>query len=335
MPCVAYNSAYIPPEWIAAHRLQPCRPVLDEPPSHAQPISPSDGCCSWAQNYIEQICGNRDVSAAIIVMLCDQVRRASEKLVAQSLRQGPAVMLFHLPATCQTPSAKQYYRDELRRLGQFLEEQGGVAPSPEYLRAVMLQYEQRRERIRSRAHTMRGRERADAIAELYGNPHNGHGKTQPTETHASDDNGGGVPVALLGSEVPRYQWWLYDVIEQQGGRVALDATDYGERGMPGPYDLRLMGDDPFEAMASVYCHIPHIRQRPNDRLYAWLAEQLLKRDVQGVILRRSLWCDLWHGEVARIKATLPLPVLDVDLEVDATTCERAKGRIAAFMEVLR
>lgn len=335
MPRVAYNSAYIPPEWIAAHRLQPFRPVLDEPPSHAQPITPSDGCCSWAQNYVEQVSGNRDVSTAVVVMLCDQVRRASEKLVTQSGGQGPAVMLFHLPATCQTPSAKQYYRDELRRLGRFLEEQGGVAPTPEHLRGMMLQYERQRARIRSRTHTMSGRERADAIAELHGQPRAGDSGPRPHEAHPHSRNGKALRVALLGSVVPRYQWWLYDVIEQQCGRVALDATDYGERGLPEPYDLRLMEDDPFEAMASVYCRLTHIRQRPNDRLYAWLAEQLLQRDVRGVILRRSLWCDLWHGEVARIKATLPLPVLDLDLEVDATTRERAKGRIAAFMEVLR
>jgi benzoyl-CoA reductase/2-hydroxyglutaryl-CoA dehydratase subunit BcrC/BadD/HgdB len=346
MPRVGYNSAYIPPEWIAAHGLQPWRPTLDVSCSLTQPVVSSDGCCSWARSFVEQVSDGQDVAAVIVAAVCDQVRRAGEGLLAEVPKQGPAAMLFHIPATWQTAAAQQCYRDELHRLGQLIERLGGTAPSPEHLRDVMTDYERQRRALRDNPNDLNGREFAQAISDLHGDPCQSRNEQAAAEndpakpplaskTCSYSQGSCGTRLALFGSEVPRYHWWLYDVIEQYGGRVALDATDYGERGLPEPFDPRLMAEDPFEAMASAYLQIPHVRQRPNESLFRWLAENMERRQVQGLILRRSLWCDLWHAEVARIKDWAPVPVLDLDLDVDTTIPERAKGRIAAFLEMLQ
>jgi benzoyl-CoA reductase/2-hydroxyglutaryl-CoA dehydratase subunit BcrC/BadD/HgdB len=60
-----------------------------------------------------------------------------------------------------------------------------------------------------------------------------------------------------------------------------------------------------------------------------------KTPVAGVIVRRYLWCDLWHAEVYRIKAWSPVPVLDIEIHGPAETDrQRLTTRIQAFMELI-
>ena len=94
-----------------------------------------------------------------------------------------------------------------------------------------------------------------------------------------------------------------------------------------------MADNPFEALAAAYFDgVTHIRQRPNTRLYEWLNQHVAERQIRGPIVRRSLWCDLWHAEVPRIKQAVGIPVLDLDLD-DADAPARTVGRVAAFLEM--
>ncbi len=361
MKRICYNSAYIPPEWIEAHGFQPFRPCNHKPfNENRAPIS-VDGCCTWSQVYITQATMHENVAAVIVASICDQLRRSSEALNTPGRHHTPT-MLLHIPATWQSESAQRCYRDELHRLGNFLESIGGTSPTPGRLKSILIAYEVKREDVRMQLQTMTGRERATALAAMHGDtngkPEHAHRAPRvphfdcaaakcahedtlcpsgqsvaPRATESRDSSA--TPIALLGSELPRYQWWLFDTIKQHGGHVALDATDYGQRGLPEPIDQSLIDNDPFEAMASAYQQIPHIRQRPNDRFFDWLLNAIKQTNVKGIILRRSLWCDLWHAEVHRIKQLSPIPVIDIDLDVDATTCERAEGRIAAFLEMLR
>ncbi|MCC6682389.1 MAG: 2-hydroxyacyl-CoA dehydratase [Phycisphaeraceae bacterium] len=329
MPCVGYNSAYVPPEWIAAHQLQPWRPTLRISDAATREGVSQDGCCSCARAFVAEVSSRRDVVGIVVAAVCDQIRRVSEWLIDPS---SPPVLLFHVPATWQTSAARQCYRDELLRLGRFLEQIGGQSPTPQQLRHNMMDYDRERQAMRAMFDDLRGRPHADAVAKLHGDMTEDDSPAAPD--HATDESASHTPIALLGSTVPRYQWWLYDAIEQHGGRVVLDATDYGERGLPRPFDAQLLADDPLEALAAAYLAMPHVRQRPNDGLFHWLHERMAHRHVRGLILRRNLWCDLWHAEVARIKASACVPVLDLDLDVDASAPQRALGRIAAFMEML-
>ncbi|NQV32968.1 MAG: hypothetical protein HQ515_09750 [Phycisphaeraceae bacterium] len=76
-------------------------------------------------------------------------------------------------------------------------------------------------------------------------------------------------------------------------------------------------------------------QRPNTRLYERMARCLAKTPVKGVILRRYLWCDLWHAEVYRVKDWSPVPVLDIEIgSPTQTDPHRQANRIQAFMEMI-
>jgi hypothetical protein len=46
---------------------------------------------------------------------------------------------------------------------------------------------------------------------------------------------GSIPLAIIGGELPAWRWDLLDAIETAGGRIALNATEPGERSLlPGP-----------------------------------------------------------------------------------------------------
>ena len=127
--------------------------------------------------------------------------------MSQLFTAGPAHFCSTFPAT-RSPAAKQIYRAELERLGRFLLELGGTAPTPEILRREMLQ--------------------ADA---------------NPAATCRASEP---LPVASRQirchshSSAGRLCIWhrkLLETIEAAGGRVVLNATENGERSFAVRFDL--------------------------------------------------------------------------------------------------
>jgi benzoyl-CoA reductase/2-hydroxyglutaryl-CoA dehydratase subunit BcrC/BadD/HgdB len=147
----------------------------------------------------------------------------------------------------------------------------------------------------------------------------------------------GIPLAVVGGPLVEDDYWLFDLAERAGGRVVLDGTEGGERTLPAPFDHRRMAEDPLEELANAYfLNIPDVFRRPNDALYDWLGQHLAARNVRGILFRRYVWCDLWHGEFHRLKAWSPVPVLEIDVNhFDRGAAGRATARVEAFLEMLR
>jgi len=135
----------------------------------------------------------------------------------------------------------------------------------------------------------------------------------------------------------KQEFGIFDIIEQAGGRVVLDATETGERGMCAPLDVDGLRQDPLRKLSKAYfCGIVDASRRPDSQLYDWLERRLTERDVQGVIFRRYVWCDMWHAQLNRLKELIELPVLDIDTTGDLESEEsRITGRIRAFLEMLQ
>ena len=144
-------------------------------------------------------------------------------------------------------------------------------------------------------------------------------------------------LAVLGGPLLESDYTFFDLMEQAGGRVVLDATEGGERTMPRPFDPAKVAADPLQELADAYFDsIPDAFRRPNSGLYEWLGRELAARQVRGIIFRRYVWCDLWHAELQRLKQWSPVPVLEIDVgSDDASAPNRVQGRIEAFLEMLR
>jgi benzoyl-CoA reductase/2-hydroxyglutaryl-CoA dehydratase subunit BcrC/BadD/HgdB len=143
-------------------------------------------------------------------------------------------------------------------------------------------------------------------------------------------------LAVLGGPLLEADYDFFDLIERSGGRVALDATEGGQRTMPRRFDAERVASDPVAELADAYFDsIPDAFRRPNTKLYEWLGRELSARRVRGIIFRRYAWCDLWHAELHRLKQWTRLPVLEIDASSDDTAAaNRTEGRVEAFLEML-
>ena len=309
---VVFFSPFVPEEWIAAHGLQPQR--MEKIPPVAQQNTAVRGMCPYAGAMIEHIESmftstnspkGPGPQAVVLTTICDQVRYANA-FIGESLAMP--TFLMNVPSIWQTPAAKWLYRDELVRLGRFLIELGGKAPSTEMLLSTMQTYDSAR-RVKWEKNS--------------GN--NGNGSPR------------GVPLALVGGPLPAGDDDIVALVSRAGGQIVLDASEHGERTRPAPFERSCVSEDPIGMLVEAYFgSIPDVFRRPNAKLYEWLAARLSERKVRGIIYCRYMFCDLWHAELHRMRSWSPVPILDIDItHGDDSRPARMLGRIESFLEVLQ
>ena len=325
MKRVVYSCPYIPAEWMAAHGLSPSRIM----PSAASDAAQIEGLCPYAEAFINEVTNDDDGCAIIVTTLCDQMRRAYDVISAEC---GTRVFLMNVPSTWKTVAAQRLYIDELKRLGRFLIRLGGQEPSNEQLADVMLAYDKSRAGLMAMQGRLPSRDMAQVIADF-----NRQGRAAlEVRREQRQKTKRGVPLAIVGGPLLVEHLEVFDIVERCGGRIVLDATETGVRGMCGRFDRRSLRDDALGELAAAYFGtIPDASNRPNSRLYQWLKEQLDVNGVQGILFHRYIWCDMWHAELARMREWAAVPVLDVDMGDGEAVSAGARQRIEAFLEMLR
>ena len=330
MMTVAYTCPFVPAEWIAAHGLGASR-IVPGRPGHGGVMEATEGLCPFARALANDLARRGRAVAAVFTTVCDQMRRGAEVFAARCPNRPTFVL--NVPATWQSPAAMDMYVDELRRLGGFLVGLGGHAPTDERLTEVMLAYDGARRRILA----ARGRLTARRFAELLADFGLRGVEAIPATVAAAApcNTDAPIPLALVGGPLLEGHFEVFDVVERFGGRIVLDATASGELAMPGAIDRRRAAGDPLAELARAYFGtIPHAMRRPDTMLHDYLARELAARNVRGVLLHRQLWCDLWHGQLPRIRRQTALPVLDIDVADEDADFGRQAGKIQAFMEML-
>jgi hypothetical protein len=290
---IAYTCPYVPAEWIAAHGLQPRR-LIPLPLEGTLAIPRIEGLCPYARAFANDVAASTDVAGVVVTTMCDQMRRVFDLLVR---RIDVPAFLLNVPSTWQTVAPQRLYLDELKRLGRFLVRLGGHGPDKEELVRVML--------------------------------------TQADGNGVRDTpcNGAGVPLAMVGGPLMQRDRVLFDVVQDCGGRIVLDATETGQRGRCGPFDRRRLTEDPLLELAQAYFRIPDASRRPNSELYQWLKDQLARAGARGILFHHYVWCDKWHAEFTRLKEWAKLPVLRLDSEGHGEMdVVRVRNRVRAFLE---
>ncbi len=331
MNAVAYCHPFVPPEWIAAHGLRPCwlpcRAGNEPAAWGGVPGTPGRGVCPVAAGRLDDFSGELPAgtmypwSAVVLTTTCDQIRYAAA--ILEHLGRLP-VFLLHVPRTWQTAAVRTFYREELSRLGRFLVGCGGTAPTGDALSQTMLRYDRARAALGLRRPAMSAGAYARAVAAVRGNVagsgERGAGSSSlpdiwclPLPPPRSPLPAPGLSLALVGGPMSQGDYELLTGVEEAGGRFVLDATEAGERTLPAPVDLDRLQDDPWEELVRIYFDsIPDVFQRPNDRMFAWLRQQVAQRCVRGILVRRYVWCDHWHGEMPRLREELAVPLLEWD-----------------------
>jgi len=198
----------------------------------------------------------------------------------------------------------------------------------------MLAYDRARGSLIAARDRLSAQEFAQAAAEVRGSVID---RSEPT---AGRPPANGIELAVLGGPLMEPDYTFFNIIEQAGGRVALDATEGGERTLPRRFDPQKISSNPLLELSEAYFdNIPDAFRRPDSGLFEWLGRELAARQVRGIIFRRYVWCDLWHAELQRLKKWSPVPVLEIDAGApygsdDAGARNRVQGRIEAFLEML-
>jgi benzoyl-CoA reductase/2-hydroxyglutaryl-CoA dehydratase subunit BcrC/BadD/HgdB len=328
MKTIIYTCPYVPAEWIAAHGLSPSRIIPDT--SGAASTGCTEGVCPFVQGFINMVITDKQAGGVVITTVCDQMRRAYDILVR---RCDIPLFLMNVPNTWQNVSVQKLYIDELKRLGRFLIGLGGMSPLDSTLAEIMLEYDSARTSIFGIGGYLPARQYAEKIV-AFGK--DGLSVTLDNIT-LPESQIEGVPLAILGGPLMRQDFDIFDIVEQAGGHIALDATETGQRGMCAPFDRRGLREKPLLELASAYfCGIQDASRRPNSGLYNWLKCRLTEREIRGIIFHRYLWCDMWHAELQRLEDWSDIPVLDLDtMGNNETEKQRTTNRVRAFLETLR
>lgn len=314
-PVIAYGSPFVPPEWIAAFGFTPRRVIPARGLSSA-----SEGVCPWAAAMAQEF-GRAEVAGAVAVSTCDQLRRQAEAIH----REAASLMLMTVPATWQGEGPRTLYRAELERLGRFLVTLGGQWPDEQAICREICRFGAARTTLRQCAGRIPARTWQEA-AEL--------GPDTPTLAQESQQNHG-IPIALVGGPLCREDRWVLDLLEQLGGRLALDATETGERGLPSPYCPKTLSADPLDAIVKAFFDgIPDAFRRPDTLLYDTLDREIQARGVRAIALVRYPWCDHWHAQTTRLKERFGMPVVELDLSGgDAGSRERLATRLETLVQI--
>jgi len=258
---------------------------------------PETGVCPFARSFAGHVLSLDDATGAVFTTRCDQMRRLYDLVSVQ--RRGPTFLL-NVPATWQSTAAEQLYAAELERLGRFLRGLGGHALDREHLLRACTERTLRHE--------------------------------SPGEDPGVQD--GLIRLAVIGGPLGSSDF--LSQVRRAGACVVLDASECSDAMQPAAIDPESLMRDPAGETARAFLGMPSIHQRPDGRLLAWLGRVVADRGVHGVILRRYVWCDLWHGQLQRFVDSLGVPVLDLQVEADVSAAEaRAATRLTAFVETLR
>ncbi len=325
MKTIIYTCPYVPAEWISAHGLRPSRLLLNGSDS-AVGLARIEGICPYVRSFIGEVMGDAHAGGVVVTTVCDQMRRSFDILEKQC--EIP-IFLMNVPNTWQSTAAQKLYMDELRRMNRFLVRLGGTSPSEDALVAKMVEYDSARKAIIALRPHLSARRYAETIAAF--------GRDGPGELPANNELPvDGIHLAVVGGPLMKKDFDIFDIVEESGGRIVLDATETGERGMCSSFDSRRLGEHALMELAGAYFGgIQDASRRPNNGLYEWLNSEVAVRGVRGIIFHRHIWCDMWHAEVRRMKDCIGLPVLDIDSAGDnRTDRSRMVTRIRAFMEML-
>lgn len=326
MKTVFYTSPYVPREWIEAHGFHPVRTQVGRGKGKGAAVCAMEGMCPYAESVVESLRGGGRAAAVVLTTTCDQMRRAAEVVQRDSCIP---VFLMDVPCTRRLPACRRRYRMEMDRLGRFLIDLGGRAPGAARLASVVRRRQRFLASLRDSRDDMSARQYQAAVMGLHRT-----GRV-PSARRKAIRRRRGVPLALLGGPVGPQDYWFLDAVEAFGGRVALDGTETGERTLPARIDPHLLARDPSEALACAYFdNIRDVFQRPNSGFYEWLKRETSNRGIRGVVVRTHVWCDLWRAEVDRIRETLALPLLHIDVDRGASSRAGVVSRTQAFLETL-
>ena len=302
--------------------------------------------CSFTRHCLNAaLSGELDFLDGLIVPnSCDNVRRIYDHWIRQ--RKTPFVQMISLPRKAGEAQVN-WFRDELTNLKERMEEHFGVEITDERLReAIRLQNETRR--LQRRLYDLRKSltppiSGAETLAVTVAGTAMPKARYNRLLAELLDDlaaceghSNYRARLMVMGGELddPAYM----EVIEEQGGLVVTDSLCFGSRMLW--KDVEEDADDPMTALARFY-----VAERPScprvfgeyEQRAAFVREMIRDFRVDGVILERLAFCDLWGFEQFTIQNDFQdwdIPLIMLDREYTLSGIGQLRTRVQAFLETI-
>ena len=271
-----------------------CMPQRLTPAFESSRLSQTEGMCSFTQSWLEVLL-NKAGKENFAAVFCTSCDQMRRAYDLYGQHSNQHAFLLNVPST-NTQHSLDYYRQELERLQQFLCSFSGKPFDKSQLKTMM---------------------------------------SESGEKKLSSNNKRPLKIAITGKAAPAsIQNALNEILDASNAGILLDVNNDKLAHHFLEFSRIPMQKDPLTELANSYFRLPAIWKRPNDIFYQRLTDEIRKNDIDGIILLRYIFCDLWHSTGYELKKRLAIPILEIDLDGNAELSASAVSRVQAFSEML-
>jgi len=311
--------------------------------THMEAYLQSFSCWPARSAFDRALRGELDVEGVVFGRSCDTLQALADMWA--EARTAQWVLTVGHPVNLATPAARPYLRAEYRRLIQALAERTGRPFDPQALRDSIRLYNHTRslvQRLYELSDCLPSPALYVILRSAFLMPKELYNALLEETLRVSQT----LRVSSLGvcADRPRLivvgpvveDGWLYQVIEEAGGRVVDDMLDLGH-----PYFDGLVDEtgDPLEALLDRYLGLLPVpsRHHPERRRDRHLLDLVARRRADGVIFALQKFCDPHGFDYVTLKKALDVAgVLHLQLELEQPQVSgQVKTRVEAFIEMLQ
>jgi bzd-type benzoyl-CoA reductase N subunit len=342
---VGFVCSYMPEEILCALDILPYRitgkGVQDT--SHADSYLTRVNC-SFARSCLELgFTGRYDfLDGAVWNNGCDHIRRCYDNWKAKI----PFPFMYMLPVPHKiSPQGRQWYKEEVLKFRQAVEDHFDVKLSSEKLAEAVSTYNETRNLLRSLYDLRTGDPPPFTGAEVLTILSAGTSMPRPeynrilgelleeAKPGSNDPANGRVRLLVAGSLMDDAEFIAN--VEDLGAIVVTDALCFGAKNF---WNLTDESGDVLENLVDRYYEHPPCPRMTGayPKRLAFLREQIERADVKGVILQHIKFCDLHGTDNALLKRDLEkdgIPVMELERQYGPLAdAGRIRTRVQAFLE---
>ena len=300
--------------------------------------------CSFARSCLELgFLGRYDfLDGAVWNNGCDHIRRCYDNWKAKI----PFAFMYMLPVPHKiSPPAREWYKGEVLKFRQAIEDHFGVELKPEQLAGAIATYNETRSLLR-RLYDLRtgdppaltGSQMQTVMSAGFSMPRADYNRLlaellDEAKVASERPANGKVRLLVAGSLMDDADF--INNVEELGAIVVTDALCFGARSF---WNLTDESGDLFENLIDRYYEHPPCPRMTGayPQRLGFLREQVERAGVQGVILQHIKFCDLHGTDNALLKRDLEkegIPVMELERQYGPfADAGRIRTRVQAFLE---
>jgi len=338
MPLIGYSCSYIPEELIIAVGAQPYR--ISDLEAQRSSLTPNFVCPFAASVLSNMLKLERYFSAFVLAHTCDPMWRMYDIL---KKKISKPVFLLRVPHNTDNPLSLQFFKRELIRLKEFLEESLGVKMQNDSLKKSIKICNRNRKLMKdlylsnlNENCSIDSANRFKLVLSGFWLPREKHSAiienacAKFRKKHNIEDK---VKLHLSGTAL--YHTDLIERIEELGGIVVSDDLCTGSRYF---WDNVEEGEEPISAIAYRYLRrTPCPSHAPLEKRLDFIKFMISKFKAQGVLIITGRFCDPLLYDSIHIREMLTkirVPSTVVDYENFDQELPRIQTRIETFIEML-